>query len=123
MRRSLHSDYRLASAFSGNERCGNDPELAKGAIYMTEEAKIVQHEIGVDRASAEALVALARRLRALRDRGLAEVPSTRLLVATAGLVASGIEPRAACYAGLLAPLSDDPSLLAVMRDLANAAFV
>jgi nitric oxide reductase NorQ protein len=88
-----------------------------------QEARIVQHETGVDRASAQALVALARRLRALRDRGLAEVPSTRLLVATARLVSSGIEPRTACYAGLLAPLTDDASLLAVMRDLTNAAFV
>jgi nitric oxide reductase NorQ protein len=88
-----------------------------------QEARIVQHESGVDRASAQALVALARRLRALRDRGLAEVPSTRLLVATARLVASGIEPRIACYVGLLAPLTDDASLLAAMRDLTNAAFV
>jgi nitric oxide reductase NorQ protein len=88
-----------------------------------QEAGIVQYESGVDRASAQALVALARRLRTLRDRGLSEVPSTRLLVATARLLASGIEPRAACYAGLLAPLTDDASLLAVMRDLTNAAFV
>jgi nitric oxide reductase NorQ protein len=88
-----------------------------------QESRIVQHESGVARAPAQALVSLARRLRALRDRGLAEVPSTRLLVATARLIASGIEPRAACYVGLLAPLTDDASLLAVMRDLTNAAFV
>ena len=92
-------------------------------LEAEQEANIVQHESGVDRASAQALVSLARRLRSLRDRGLAEVPSTRLLVATARLVASGIEPRTACYVGLLAPLTDDASLLAVMRDLTNAAFV
>jgi nitric oxide reductase NorQ protein len=88
-----------------------------------QEASIVQHESGVDRASAQALVALARRLRALRDRGLTEVPSTRLLVATARLLQSGIDPRQACYAGLVAPLTDDAALTAVMRDLTNAAFV
>jgi nitric oxide reductase NorQ protein len=88
-----------------------------------QEASIVQHESGVDRANAQALVALARRLRSLRDRGLAEVPSTRLLVATARLLASGIAPREACYVGLVAPLTDDAALLAVLRDLANAAFV
>lgn len=88
-----------------------------------QEINIVVHESGVDRPNAHALVALARRLRGLRDRGLAEVPSTRLLVATAQLLASGIAPRDACYAGLVAPLTDDAALLAVMRDLTNAAFV
>lgn len=88
-----------------------------------QEASVVVHESGVDRASAHALVALARRLRTLRDRGLAEVPSTRLLVATARLVARGIPPRDACYVGLVAPLTDDATLIAVMRDLTNAVFV
>jgi nitric oxide reductase NorQ protein len=88
-----------------------------------QEVNIVVHESGVDRPSAHALVALARRLRALRDRGLAEVPSTRLLVATARLIASGIEAREACYAGLIAPLTDDAALLSAMRDLTHAAFV
>jgi len=88
-----------------------------------QELQVVQHESGLGRASAHALVALAGRIRALRDRGLAEVPSTRLLVATAQLVASGIAPRDACYVGLVAPLTDDAALLAVMLDLSNATFV
>lgn len=87
------------------------------------EARIVEHEGGVARADAHALVALAQRVRALRDRGLAEVPSTRLLVATARLMASGIPAREACYAALIAPLTDEAGLVAVMRDLADAAFV
>lgn len=87
------------------------------------ETTIVQRESGVAAASARALVSLAQRLRQLRDRGLIEVPSTRLLVATARLIASGIEPREACMHGLISPLSDDPSLLAAMRDLTNATFV
>lgn len=87
------------------------------------EAAIVEHEGGSDRATALALVALGRRLRALRDRGLAEVPSTRLLIAAARLIASGIREREACYAALVAPLSDDASLVAAMRDLVDATFV
>ena len=39
-----------------------------------------------------ALVELAGRVRRLRDRGLAEVPSSRLLVATARLIAGGHRP-------------------------------
>ncbi len=83
------------------------------------ETAIVQHEGGVDRATAHQLIGLAGRLRALRDRGLAEVPSTRLLVATARLIAGGIDAKTACRVGLVGPLSDDADLAAAMRDLVD----
>jgi nitric oxide reductase NorQ protein len=87
------------------------------------EAQIVERESGVSHADAVALVSLAGRLRALQDRGLVEVPSTRLLVAAARLAASGIDLRTACAAALVAPLSDDASLVAAMGDLVAATFV
>jgi nitric oxide reductase NorQ protein len=86
------------------------------------EIEIVAHECAVERAIAADLVALAGRLRNLRDRGLAEVPSTRLLVATGRLVASGLAPREACEVALVAPLTDDPDLLAGIHDLLAATF-
>ena len=49
------------------------------------ESAIVAHEGHVDRPTAHELVTLTRRLRQLGDRGLAEVPSTRLIVAAARL--------------------------------------
>src|SRR5215203_782060 len=58
------------------------------------EADIVAHESGVGAEIAAALVRLGQRVRRLRDQGLAEAPSTRLLVATARLIASGITPAA-----------------------------
>lgn len=87
------------------------------------EAQIVRHESGAPPGEVNALIALAQRLRALHDRGLAEVPSTRLLVATARLIANGIAARTACYAALVAPLSDEASLVGAMRDLVDATFV
>ena len=87
------------------------------------EARIVERESGATHADATALVSLAQKIRTLQDRGLAEVPSTRLLVATARLAAAGIEMRAACHAALVSPLSDDPSLVGAMRDLVEAIFV
>ncbi|MDQ3264405.1 MAG: CbbQ/NirQ/NorQ/GpvN family protein [Myxococcota bacterium] len=87
------------------------------------EAEIVQHEGGCDGPTASALVSLGQRFRQLQDRGLAEVPSTRLLIAAARLIRSGIAERPACYAALAAPLSDDPSLVAAMRDVIDATFV
>ena len=84
------------------------------------EADIVAHEGGVERNRAVALVTLTNRLRQLGDRGLAEVPSTRLIVATARLLASGIPMRTACRTALLGPLTDDQDLLAAMHDLVTA---
>ena len=78
------------------------------------------HESGIERDRAIALVTLTNRLRQLGDRGLAEVPSTRLIVATARLVAGDIPVRAACHAALLGPLTDDPELLAAMHDLVSS---
>jgi len=84
------------------------------------ERRVVAHEGGVDEGTAAALVELAVRIRRLRDRGLAEVPSSRLLVATARLIAGGIAPGQACRAALVAPLTDDPDLLAAIGDLIAA---
>lgn len=88
-----------------------------------QEVRIVQQESGVDHAVAHGLVSLAQRIRALRDRGLAEVPSTRLLIATARLIRSGIPTADACRHALIAPLSDDESLVAAMQDLVDMIFV
>jgi nitric oxide reductase NorQ protein len=87
------------------------------------EALIVATESGVDEPTARALVALAARLRTLQDRGLAEVPSTRLLIAAGRLIRGGIAPREACRTAIVGPLSDDPVLAGAMRDLVDAAFV
>ncbi|MGW8392588.1 CbbQ/NirQ/NorQ domain-containing protein [Pseudoduganella sp. HUAS MS19] len=87
------------------------------------EAAIVAHEGGVSPAVAHELVTLGGRMRQLRERGQAEVPSTRVLVAAARLIASGIQQRRACYAAIVAPLSDDHSLAGAMDDLIQASFI
>ena len=88
-----------------------------------QEARIVQHESGVDEACARALVSLAGRIRQLRDRGLAEVPSTRLLISAGLLMISGIDQREACRAAIVSPLSDESSMVAALHDLVDATFV
>lgn len=87
------------------------------------EALIIERESGADHATAQGLATLGRRLRELRDRGLAEVPSTRLLIAAASLAANDVPIREACYAAIVSPLSDDESLVGAMRDLVDATFV
>jgi nitric oxide reductase NorQ protein len=84
------------------------------------ETEIVVHESGVKRATAQSLVELARRIRRLKEQGLAEGPGTRLLVATGRLIASGIPAQQACQSALVGPLTDDPDLLAAIFDLVAA---
>lgn len=84
------------------------------------EAEIVAHEGGVPRSTAVSLVDIARRVRRLREQGLAEGPGTRLLVATARLIAGGIPAAQACRVALAGPLTDDPDLLAAITDLVQA---
>jgi nitric oxide reductase NorQ protein len=87
------------------------------------EIAIVEREGQCDYATAHALVSLGHRLRALQDRGLAEVPSTRLLIAAARLISSGVPVRQACYAAVVSPLSDDMAMVGAMNDLVDATFV
>ncbi len=84
------------------------------------EIEIVMHESGVSRSQASALVQLAVQVRRLKERGLPEGPGTRLIVAAARLIASGVAPRAACRTALVAALTDDPDLLAAITDLVDA---
>jgi nitric oxide reductase NorQ protein len=86
------------------------------------EAAILAVEGGVERGTAMALVELAARIRPLRDRGLPEAPSTRVLVAAARLIASGIPERRACQAAIARPLTDDAVLLSTMDALIAGSF-
>jgi nitric oxide reductase NorQ protein len=86
------------------------------------EAEIVAHESGVKKSTAAALVELGRRIRRLKEQGLAEGPGTRLLVAAARLIADGIPPRDACASAIIGPLTDDPDLLGAIDDLVAATF-
>jgi nitric oxide reductase NorQ protein len=78
------------------------------------------HESGVKKQTAAALVELARRVRRLKDQGLAEGPGTRLLVSTARLIASGVSMAEACQAAFVGPLTDDPDLVGAISDLVAA---
>ncbi len=86
------------------------------------ELEILRGETGVDDKVGKRLVALAGRMRALDTLGLAEVPSTRLLVDAARLIGSGVAPRIACQAAIVEPLTDDREIAAGLRDLVSLVF-
>ncbi len=86
------------------------------------EAEIVIGETGIDDDPARRLVALANKLREAESLGLAEPPSTRLLVQAAQLIAAGMPPRAACHHAIAEALSDEPEVVRGLRDLVALAF-
>ncbi|MCA9549263.1 MAG: CbbQ/NirQ/NorQ/GpvN family protein [Myxococcales bacterium] len=86
------------------------------------EQAILQREAGVGRDEARKLVALANRVRGLDELGLAEVPSTRLLVSAAKLMNVGVPARQACRVGVVRPLTDDPEVRGALDDLVAMVF-
>ena len=86
------------------------------------ETDIVQHEAGVAGAIAELLVRLAAMTRNLKDAGLPEGASTRLLIHAGKLMQSGMEPRRACRAAISETLTDDQELLASINEMINSLF-
>lgn len=86
------------------------------------EAAIVSREAGIDSRTAEGLVSLAEKTRNLKDRGLVEGASTRLLIHAARLMAAGIDPAEACSVAVAAPLTDDHEMLEALTGLIRSLF-
>jgi nitric oxide reductase NorQ protein len=84
------------------------------------EAEIIEHEAGVDRVTAQALVAVAQSLRKLDAAQLREVPSTRSLILAGGVYAEGCDLRRAVRAAVIETLSDDAAAIRAMSELADA---
>jgi nitric oxide reductase NorQ protein len=74
------------------------------------ERVIVTQEAGVGEELAEKLVRAGGRIRGLKEAGLAEGASTRLLIYTGRLIKAGLGPPQAARACLLGPLTDDQDL-------------
>jgi nitric oxide reductase NorQ protein len=86
------------------------------------EKEIVMRESNVDEKMAIQLVKLAAMTRCLKDSGLAEGASTRLIIQTVKLISAGIDTITACRAGMLESLTDDPELLAAMDEMIFSLF-
>jgi len=85
------------------------------------EIEILTGESGIGAGEARRLVRLAGALRALKDHDLEEAASTRLLVYAATLIQSGMDPRDACYAALVEPLTDDVETILALREVIDAS--
>ncbi|MFT7519729.1 MAG: nitric oxide reductase NorQ protein [Kiritimatiellia bacterium] len=81
------------------------------------ERLVVARESGVDDRTADLLVRAAIRLRHLTDRGLEAGASTRALIHAGQLVNGGVGARRAAEVAIGLALTDDPELLAAVREI------
>jgi nitric oxide reductase NorQ protein len=87
-----------------------------------QEAEIIRHESGADAERASSLVRLGSMTRSLKDSGLTEGASTRLLIHAAVLMNDGIAPRTACRAAVTETLTDDHELQKAIEELVSSIF-
>jgi nitric oxide reductase NorQ protein len=86
------------------------------------ESEIIVHESGVDKETADRLVSYGEKTRNLKDRGLSEGASTRLLIHAAQLIVSGIHPAEACEVAISGPLTDDVEMTGALSEIVSSLF-
>ena len=86
------------------------------------EARIIAHESGVDFDMAMDLAKLGEKVRNLRDQGLEEGVSTRLLIYAGQLVVQGIKPRRACEIAVAQAVADEADVVKGIKEVISAIF-
>ena len=86
------------------------------------EAEIIAHESGVGEDGAGQLAKLGEKVRNLREHGLGEGASTRLLIYAGQLIAQGIAPRRACQVAVNWAVTDDSSVHRSIEELISSIF-
>ncbi len=76
----------------------------------------------MDNESARLLVRLGGMTRNLKDKGLDEGASTRLLINAGKLMVSGIDPKTACTAAITQTLSDEREMQSSMAEMVGSLF-
>lgn len=86
------------------------------------EARIIAREAGVEKTLAVGLVTVGEKVRNLKNHGLEEGVSTRLLIYAGSLVKQGVGVQAACEAAIIRPITDDADMQRSLREIVTAVF-
>ena len=86
------------------------------------EAEIVRHESGVEAGIATQLAKLGQKVRNLKEHGLGEGASTRLLIYAGMLINQGIAPRRACQIAINWAVTDDHTIQRSIEELTTSIF-
>ncbi len=127
-----HPDFLLVLSYNpGYQSAAKDlkPSTRQRFVALTFdypppelEARILEHEAGIDAPTAVRLADLGTRVRALRHHGFREGLSTRLLVYAGQLVARGISPARACDAAIARAISDDADVQQAVYEVVTTLF-
>ena len=86
------------------------------------EAEIIEHEAGCDADTAMQLAKLGEKIRNLKEHGLAEGASTRLLIYAGQMISNGIAPRRACQVAVNWAVTDDYNIQRSIEELTTSIF-
>jgi len=92
--------------------------------YPPEEREkiIIMRESGISENDASSLARLGKMVRNLRQHGLEEGVSTRLLVYVAKLIVDGIPKKLACECAIIRVMSDDPEMQDAIAEIVAGIF-
>ena len=86
------------------------------------ESKVIAHEGGVGNDVAMSLAKLGEKVRHLKEHGLEEGVSTRLLIYAGKLISSGIPARRACQTSVVWALTDDHDVQRSIEEVTSTIF-
>ena len=86
------------------------------------EAQIIAHESGCDLDTAEPLARLGLKIRNLREHGLEEGASTRMLIYAGRLIKEGVSHRRACQVSVTWGITDDPQVQRSIDEVVTSIF-
>ncbi|MFZ0130957.1 MAG: CbbQ/NirQ/NorQ/GpvN family protein [Desulfobacterales bacterium] len=129
---AAHPDFLLVISYNpGYQSVLKDLKQSTRQRFVTididypdaqKETEIVSHEGHIALETARRLVSLAHKIRRIREQGLTEGASTRLLIYAAQLIGRSIPARDACRAAICGSLTDDRHLQETMNDLIDDLF-
>ncbi len=127
-----HPDFLLVISYNpGYQSVAKDLKQSTRQRFVTLEfgyppaemnARIISHECGIAPEQALQLALLGEKTFHLKQQGLEEGVSTRLLIYAGRLILSGIAPRMACRITLSASVTDDPDMNRAIEDLIDSVF-
>ena len=86
------------------------------------ESKIISHEAGVKKDISDQLAILGQKIRNLKEHGLEEGASTRLLIYAARLIKQGISPKRACQVSLTWGITDELQIQETVDQIVSSIF-
>ncbi|MDH4183319.1 MAG: CbbQ/NirQ/NorQ/GpvN family protein [Nitrospinota bacterium] len=84
------------------------------------EEEIIIRESGVAKKDAADLRKIAEKFRAMKNRGLDEGVSTRLLIYAGVLIKNGVTPRRACSNAMIDPITDDQEIKKTLEEIVSS---